>query len=723
MASLQKTYSGDLTTSIARQLWFARNVAAAAKEDAVDVAKAYGVDPKFLPGEFMGRALQVQATRMLPERFQRQMPSVTMGDPSYLARGQGIVDPLMGVGKDTKDPLKMRLLPEYQQFASSEERKFRGTTANKPITNTSANTQVANKPITNTFKRTKGVKVTDEKLGNFLSAVSLSLSATIDSMSNKLNESDNVLIKVKDGITNVHKQLENSGDTLEEKLDSIISALRDQNNFSFKRKKKDDAKIEELQTEQENIDNGTNQIRKTFENDDEYERRQAADDEEERTRQFLQLNQVQGINQINIPDPWSDAKQLERGGIISGPDSGYPVILHGDEAVIPLDNNFTQREPSAIDGRISSPRPQSTIVNNFSQIDQQVEKGTPSMQKFGLNFFNSAVNIDRTEQKKASDKIYDIVTRPIATIGSTVTNLLQNTFGDSIGTNFFSSLINGVSSLFQTENSIRTIQNSTSSNSSQSNNDNTNVSNNSETSESIASSDGGHTPFTHSGAVPTMLSSTVNNSQTSVLSQWWNKGRNMRVPNESSASWKTLMSDDMKQITKTNKAFKEGAKGIKGWRPLKAFTPKMFSTGPTPAVRQAIERPLGALAGGSKILGKGVAGGLGGFIMDMIFPEPINTYDQVTGPNAFYNNPSLTEEQRNFYMKSIHSDSGGTDLQVKSAEQSKENALGSLDQNIINSEPIVINNSSNTQSIEQAPIDHIATAGDPGLDQFYPSPY
>ena len=74
-------------------------------------------------------------------------------------------------------------------------------------------------------------------------------------------------------------------------------------------------------------------------------------------------------------------------------------------------------------------------------------------------------------------------------------------------------------------------------------------------------------------------------------------------------------------------------------------------------------------------------------------------------------------------MKSIHSNSVGTNIQVQSAEQSKENALGSLDQNITNSAPIVINNSSNTQSIEQAPIDHIATAGDPGLDQFYPSPY
>ena len=59
MASLQKTYSGDLSTSIAKQLWIARNIAKAAKEDATDVAKAYGVDPMFGMGEFMSRALQM----------------------------------------------------------------------------------------------------------------------------------------------------------------------------------------------------------------------------------------------------------------------------------------------------------------------------------------------------------------------------------------------------------------------------------------------------------------------------------------------------------------------------------------------------------------------------------------------------------------------------------------------------------------------------------------
>jgi hypothetical protein len=55
------------------------------------------------------------------------------------------------------------------------------------------------------------------------------------------------------------------------------------------------------------------------------------------------------------------------------------------------------------------------------------------------------------------------------------------------------------------------------------------------------------------------------------------------------------MDDDKKQLTRSDKAHKSGATGIKGWRPHKAFSPEMVKTGPTPAVRQAFERPVRAV--------------------------------------------------------------------------------------------------------------------------------
>ena len=115
---------------------------------------------------------------------------------------------------------------------------------------------------------------------------------------------------------------------------------------------------------------------------------------------------------------------------------------------------------------------------------------------------------------------------------------------------------------------------------------------------------------------------------------WWNKGRNMRVPSENTASWKDLMKDDAKQITRTNKAFKSGATGIKGWNPIKAFTPEMVRTGPTPAVRQAFERPARTVTHPLMMALEFIVNDL------LINPRSTAVYDQVTGPNAYYNDPA-----------------------------------------------------------------------------------
>ena len=73
--------------------------------------------------------------------------------------------------------------------------------------------------------------------------------------------------------------------------------------------------------------------------------------------------------------PLDDIPQAETGGVFSGPDSGYPVMLHGNEMVIPLDNNYTQGEPSAVDGQVR-PKPQyETGINNIAPTLPMVPKG------------------------------------------------------------------------------------------------------------------------------------------------------------------------------------------------------------------------------------------------------------------------------------------------------------------------------------------------------------
>ena len=103
---------------------------------------------------------------------------------------------------------------------------------------------------------------------------------------------------------------------------------------------------------------------------------------------------------------------------------------------------------------------------------------------------------------------------------------------------------------------------------------------------------------------------------------FYNKGRNVRFPNENTAKLKDLIFDDFSQITRSDKAFKEGAKGLKGARPFKAFSPNMMTTGPTPLIRQSIERPFRTMFGTT----------VGGFakrlpimdlLLDLAFPKPL----------------------------------------------------------------------------------------------------
>ena len=119
------------------------------------------------------------------------------------------------------------------------------------------------------------------------------------------------------------------------------------------------------------------------------------------------------------------------------------------------------------------------------------------------------------------------------------------------------------------------------------------------------------------------LSNSISNFNGGGLVDWWNKGRNVRVPNENTTRFfgrNGLMADDAAQLTRSDKAFSQGTKGLKSLRPLKAFLdPKMRSTGPTPAIRQTFERPVRAL----RDLGAVKGGGLGLFLNELMNPAPL----------------------------------------------------------------------------------------------------
>ena len=345
MASLQKTYSGDLTEAVVNQLLSARGMASDAKKNAMDVAKAYGVDPMLRGGEFFSRALQTKATAGLPRRFQRQMPSVTMGDPSFLARGQATpfssgINP-KPTNAQTMNRLAGQPFPWLAVGSSLKNQNQRPAT-------TQALTKAANKPTTNTSTRTQGVKVTDEKLGSFIAAVALSLTSSIDSINKKMDETSEGVIIAKEGIADTHKKLEDNTDTVSDKLDKIIEALRFRNQLTKKNADKRETQVKESKEDKRRSVSDANRIAKTN-----------MDRADIRGMQQLDIFEQDGVirNTPMIPDPWDTpsmgmgmpfAGEFERGGIASGPDSGYLAVLHGDEAIVPLDNNHTQGQPSAI---------------------------------------------------------------------------------------------------------------------------------------------------------------------------------------------------------------------------------------------------------------------------------------------------------------------------------------------------------------------------------------
>ena len=110
-------------------------------------------------------------------------------------------------------------------------------------------------------------------------------------------------------------------------------------------------------------------------------------------------------------------------------------------------------------------------------------------------------------------------------------------------------------------------------------------------------------------------------------------------------------------------------------------------------------------------------------IGDLISPQPTAAYDQVTGPNAMYNNPKLSDEQRRILFESVHGSQQGSMKAEVVNRESQEQSLRKLQTRQQTLEPIIINNSSQTESTNDQTVSHINSKGDMGFDELYPSLY
>ncbi len=113
------------------------------------------------------------------------------------------------------------------------------------------------------------------------------------------------------------------------------------------------------------------------------------------------------------------------------------------------------------------------------------------------------------------------------------------------------------------------------------------------------------------------------------LRNWWGQGRNVRVPNEKTASWARLRADDRQQIGRFRNPQTGKLKGGSLPNPTKGYQVRQFATGrggitrtlnpflgpgqglrsgPTPLARQQLERPLRNVRAASKRLGRKLGG-------------------------------------------------------------------------------------------------------------------
>ena len=193
---------------------------------------------------------------------------------------------------------------------------------------------------------------------------------------------------------------------------------------------------------------------------------------------------------------------------------------------------------------------------------------------------------------------------------------------------------------------------------------------------------------------------------------WWNRGRNVRVVNENTTRWfgrDGLLADDWKQRGKFGKGGKLG-----GWDFTRGFRPGVpaneggMMSGPTPAIRQSIERPLRAI----RSLGAAKGGFVGLILNELMNPAPLADGTLTANMNAVntsqFNRTDRSDKLNNF-----------VELRSFENQVSKINNFEAQQSKIIE-----INNQGNlaTDTPEKR-LQHIANNPNSITDVYYPSPY
>ena len=406
MASMQKTYTGDLTQFIAKKIF------AALLKKAKKKGGSTQDDDVVSGGE--------------------QSNPATPALPFAPIRGGTIVK------SQDQDPRVSKITNLMNNPAATAGERDAARAALKRLTRKVPNAERGFIPRGFSRIFNDGIEVTEKKLGVFLEKVAISISSSINTINDKMDESNENVIAAKDGIDKTYKKLEQNGDSLEQKLDAIIDALQYSNRSTDEKRDKNEAAAKESFMQQQVDLSNANRILMQDMDRQEIRDMQAADLAED-DRGPIGMDQGETFEDDDLPS-------LARGGIVSGPDSGYLAVLHGDEAVIPLDNNYTQGEPTAVGKEPISQMPMMaergiTPGDNPDNMKPKFSINRPSVSpKF--NFGSNTGGADLAKAIQLPTKMAGIVT------GGLMSNILSTFTLPQGVTNHIKSLVSPIMETF-----------------------------------------------------------------------------------------------------------------------------------------------------------------------------------------------------------------------------------------------------------------------------------
>ena len=215
-----------------------------------------------------------------------------------------------------------------------------------------------------------------EDLLQAINAIAQSLDKTAQSINNSIGDSKQIASDVHAMKTDVVNQISERTDGIEDKLTKIAEAINAQT--ALKKKTDDDDEgavaIGDQQVQADvardiTVNDTTTDIDESKLDTDQLDYKPGQPDAYQQRDQWREQQMREG-------------PQAERGAVFSGPDSGYKVpglTLHGDEAIVPIDNNYTQGEPSAVDGKVRPVPGESMVPPMNINVNNTYETGTPGV--------------------------------------------------------------------------------------------------------------------------------------------------------------------------------------------------------------------------------------------------------------------------------------------------------------------------------------------------------